>query len=247
MENSGIGWTDHTWNPWQGCNKVSDACKYCYIGGIMKRAGREPFRGPMRTAEATWKNPYRWNRAAEQAGRRVRVFTCSMSDFFHAGADDWREEAWSVIRDCQSIDWLVLTKRADRIVDHLPADWGDGFPNVWLGVTVESRSHLRRVELLSRIPAAVRWCLRNRFCNRLISARTWGRSTGSSRAVKRRTKTSVGTWTSIGCVASGTSARPHEFRTSSSSITSAIKSKRTECSTGGSARSGLRPDRASDR
>ena len=166
---------------------------------------------------------------------------------FYAGADDWREEAWSVIRDCQSIDWLVLTKRADRIVDHLPADWGDGFPNVWLGVTVESRSHLRRVELLSRIPAAVRWCLRNRFCNRLISARTWGRSTGSSRAVKRRTKTSVGTWTSIGCVASGTSARPHEFRTSSSSITSAIKSKRTECSTGGSARSGLRPDRASDR
>jgi protein gp37 len=42
-------------------------------------------------------------------------------------------------------------------VDHLPADWGDGFPNVWLGVTVESRPQLRRVELLSRIPAAVRW------------------------------------------------------------------------------------------
>lgn len=157
MENSGIGWTDHTWNPWWGCHKVSAACKHCYIGQIMRRSGHEPFHGPQRTGDATWKNAYRWNREAQEAGRRMRVFTCSMSDFFHARADRWREEAWAVIRDCQSIDWLVLTKRADRIVDHLPADWGDGFPNVWLGVTVESRPHLRRVELLSRIPAAVRF------------------------------------------------------------------------------------------
>ncbi len=55
------------------------------------------------------------------------------------------------------LDFLVLTKRADRIAAHLPEDWHDGYPNVWLGVTVEEQSQMQRVDLLSKIPATVRF------------------------------------------------------------------------------------------
>ena len=115
-ENTGISWADHTMNFWWGCIKVSIECMYCYINGIMRRAGREPFNGPIRTVD--WSKPHKWNRKAEQTGERPRIFTCSMSDFFHADADQWRDEAWEVIRSCPNLDWLVLTKRPERILDH---------------------------------------------------------------------------------------------------------------------------------
>jgi len=154
-ENSGIGWTDHTQNFWWGCHKVSAECTHCYINGIMKRAGRIPFNGPMKTVD--WSKPHKWERQATEQGKRFRVFTCSMSDFFHPGADDWRPEAWEVIRQCPSLDWLILTKRPELIADRLPADWGDGYPNVWLGVTCGVATSLHRVDILKTLPAALRW------------------------------------------------------------------------------------------
>jgi protein gp37 len=154
-ENSKIGWTDHTQNFWWGCDKVSQECKFCYISGIMRRGGFEPFNGPMRTKN--WANPLRWNRAAKRESRRARVFTCSMSDFFHEGADKWRDEAWQVISQCRYLDWLILTKRDDRIAECLPEDWRDGYPNVWLGVTAGCKLSLSRVETLLTIPAVVRF------------------------------------------------------------------------------------------
>ncbi|MHC2068128.1 DUF5131 family protein [Bremerella sp. T1] len=156
MQNSKIGWTHYTWNPWWGCNKVSAACRHCYIGQIMRRSGNEPFDGPMRT-KTTWRLPFRWNRAAIGTGERLRIFTCSMSDFFHPGADKWRCEAWAIIQACQNLDWLILTKRPELIRDRLPSDWGTGYPNVWMGVTVEDQSHIKRIDKLAKIPAAVRF------------------------------------------------------------------------------------------
>ncbi|MBI1246795.1 DUF5131 family protein [bacterium] len=157
MEFSYIGWTDHSMNFWWGCHKVSPACKYCYIGQIMRRSGREPFHGPIRTSEATWKKAFSWDRKAARLGRRYRVFTCSMSDFFHAKADRWRSEAWDVIRQCRHLDWQILTKRSHRIARCLPDDWGTGWPHVWLGVTVESQAYTNRLDDLIQIPAAVRF------------------------------------------------------------------------------------------
>lgn len=154
-ENSKIGWTDHTMNFWQGCNKVSEECRFCYIGPTMKRAGREPFKGPVRTVD--WSKPAKWERQANKAGRRFRVFTCSLSDFFHKGADRWRPKAWEVIKSCPHLDWLVLTKRPQAIRQRLPADWGDGYPNVWLGVTCGARKSLKWIPLIQKIPAAVRF------------------------------------------------------------------------------------------
>ncbi len=70
-------------------------------------------------------------------------------------ADRWRREACEVIRACDQLDWLILTKRPQRIAAHLPADWGDGYRNVWLGTTVESRKYLKRIDALADVPAAI--------------------------------------------------------------------------------------------
>lgn len=154
-ENSKIGWTTHTMNFWWGCNKVSTECLYCYIAAIMQRAGKEPFKGPMRTKD--WSKPLRWNRKAVITGEQPRIFTCSMSDFFHPGADKWRDEAWDLIRTCQNLIWLILTKRPELIPARLPSDWGDGYANVWLGVTCGVRDSLHRIPLIQKIPAKVRF------------------------------------------------------------------------------------------
>jgi protein gp37 len=122
----------------------------------MRRSGNEPFHGPKRT-KTTWKKPFSWNTKAAKTGDRLRIFTCSMSDYFHPSADDWRPEAWQVIRDCDQLDWLILTKRPELIADRLPSDWGRGYANVWLGTTIEDQSQLSRLEHLVKIPAAIRF------------------------------------------------------------------------------------------
>jgi protein gp37 len=80
-----------------------------------------------------------------------------LSDFFHGHADPWRDEAWQVIRDTPWLDWLVLTKRHKQMAKRLPPDWGDGYANVWLGVTCERQDMLERLDYLTRIPARVRF------------------------------------------------------------------------------------------
>jgi protein gp37 len=80
-----------------------------------------------------------------------------MSDFFHPGADAWRPEAWGVIRACTNLDWLVLTKRPELVPGRLPDDWGQGYPNVWLGVSVGSNETLPWLDLLRPIPAALKF------------------------------------------------------------------------------------------
>jgi protein gp37 len=154
-EKTGIGWTDHTMNFWMGCDRVSRECEHCYIGPVMKRMGRTPFEGPMRTKN--WSGPKKWDRLAEEAGERRRVFTCSLSDFFHKGADRWRDEAWQEIQRRKNLDWLVLTKRASRVQKHLPYDWQYGYENVWLGATVGVKKSLTRLPYLFDVPAKVRF------------------------------------------------------------------------------------------
>ena len=68
-----------------------------------------------------------------------------------------RSHPWEVIKQFQNLDWLVLTKRPELIADRLPSDWGDGYPNVWLGTTVESQDVIERIDVLAAIPACVRF------------------------------------------------------------------------------------------
>ena len=86
------------------------------------------------------------------------IFTCSWSDWFIEEADLWRDEAWAIIKATPQHTYQILTKRPERIKDHLPADWGSGYPNVWLGVSVENQQMAdERIPELLRIHAVVRF------------------------------------------------------------------------------------------
>lgn len=98
-----------------------------------------------------------WQREAEKANHAIRVFTCSLSDFFHVKADPWRAEAWKIIARTPHLTWLILTKRPTRIASCLPADWFDGYPNVWLGTSVCHRGAFQNMDVLRKIPCALRW------------------------------------------------------------------------------------------
>jgi protein gp37 len=87
----------------------------------------------------------------------MRMFTCSLSDFFHAKADKWRDEAWGIIRRTPNCVYLILTKRPERILSHLPKDWGEGYRNVRLGTSIGDRKSVYQANVLRKIPAAVRF------------------------------------------------------------------------------------------
>lgn len=160
-----IAWTDHTFNIAWGCMKVSPGCKHCYAETLSSSARIGSFRvwgpsSPRRTFGADhWKHPDRWQRAAMREGRRHRVFTSSMCDLFedHPTIDEERAKLWPVIARTPALDWQLLTKRADRIASGLPPGWGQGWPNVWLGVSIENNDYVWRADQLRRIPAVVRF------------------------------------------------------------------------------------------
>lgn len=119
------------------------------------RYGQDP-EVVVRAADGTFYAPLRAKRWRELPAGGL-VFTCSWSDWFHAAADGWRDEAWDVVRQRPDLRWQILTKRPERILDHLPRDWGDGWPNVWLGTSIENRRFVGRADLLRAVPAAVRF------------------------------------------------------------------------------------------
>lgn len=158
-----IAWTDHTHNEWWGCSsKAGAGCDHCYAAKLDRRTGGRFFgigTLPRLTKDQNRNKPYRWNREAEIAGQRSRVFCGSMMDFFDKHAPGGaREELWAKIRATPWLDWQVLTKRTANIARMLPADWEAGYDNVWLGATCEDRkSGLRRLEQLREIPAKLRF------------------------------------------------------------------------------------------
>jgi protein gp37 len=159
-EKTGIQWTDKTWNPWYGCSKVSPGCAHCYMFREAKQYGRDP--EAVTRSKTKFADPLKWERDLVRNARGaqiepVRVFTCSWSDWFHEDADEWRSEAWDIVRRTPHLTYQILTKRPERIASCLPADWGSGYPNVWLGVSVEYDRWLSRARLLNAIPAAVRF------------------------------------------------------------------------------------------
>lgn len=147
---TGIGWCDSTVNFWHGCKKVSPGCKYCYMMRDKKRYKQDPTL-VQRAKPGTFNQALNWKVPK-------RIFTCSWSDFFIAEADEWRADAWDIIRRTPQHTWLILTKRIDRVMECLPPDWGDnGYPNVWIGVSVEDQKHYSRVAKLAKVPAVLRF------------------------------------------------------------------------------------------
>ncbi len=160
---SAIEWTEVTWNPTTGCDRVSPGCDNCYALALAKRLkamGAQKYQvdgdprtsGPgfgVTTHDDVLAQPYRWR------SPRV-VFVNSMSDLFHAKVPvDFVQQVFTVIRETPQHTYQVLTKRAARVRKLAGGlDWP---PNLWLGVSVESSQQLDRVEQLRHVPAAVRF------------------------------------------------------------------------------------------
>lgn len=144
-----IEWADATVNFWTGCEKVSAGCKNCYMFRDLGRWGKDG-KTVTRVKATTIKSILR------KLDKPSRIFTCSFSDFFLESADEWRKEAWEVIKSHPQHQWLILTKRPELIADRLPEDWGDGYPNVWLGISAESQREFNaRIIQLIVIPSAI--------------------------------------------------------------------------------------------
>lgn len=159
-----IAWTDHTFNPWMGCQKASDGCKNCYALTLTKnRMGLDlwghPSTSTRQVTKQPWKNVVQWNKKAKEDGVRRRVFCASLCDVFedHAIANETRPILWDLIRELDGLDWQILTKRPERIADNLPDDWNGGWDHVWLGTSIEDMRVAWRADQLRVIPAAVRF------------------------------------------------------------------------------------------
>jgi protein gp37 len=161
-ENSKIEWTDHTFNPWIGCQKVSPGCDHCYAEAMSNRYGWTEW-GPhgerKRTSEANWRKPLAWAKAARGTGKRPRVFCASLADVFDNQVPKaWRLDLFELIRQTPELVWLLLTKRPENAAKMLTHSWGPGYANVWLGTTAENQEQAtRRGRILRDIPARVRF------------------------------------------------------------------------------------------
>ena len=159
-KHSAIEWTDHTFNPWWGCTKVSVACENCYAETWARRLGKAAWgcSSPRRFfSDQHWRQPLLWNRECENDRIRRRVFCASMADVFEARDDlnIWRDRLWELILKTPMLDWLLLTKRPEKIVSLVP--WKKEWPfNIWVGTTIESQEWITRAEHLIKIPAKVR-------------------------------------------------------------------------------------------
>ena len=161
-EFTGISWCRHTFNPWWGCVKVSEACRYCYAERDSNRFapglwGADAERRV--SSEKIWGDPLRWDRAAKRVGERRRVFCASMADVFEARDDlnPARARLWALIAATPNHVWLLLTKRPQEILSRIPSAWVEALPpNVWVGTSVENETAAReRIPHLFAVPAKV--------------------------------------------------------------------------------------------
>ena len=126
------------WNPWHGCTKISPGCYHCYVYRRDAEFGKNT---SVVTRTSSFNLPVKKNRKKEyklQPEDGV-VFTCFTSDFFHPDADEWRPEAWAMMKERPDLQFYFITKRPQRFYEGLPEDWGNGYENVTVGCTCENQ------------------------------------------------------------------------------------------------------------
>lgn len=145
---SNIQWTDATWNIARGCTKVDSDCKYCY----MYRDSMDNTRyNPLQVVKT--KTVFNLPLKLKEPSK---IFTCSLTDFYHEGCDSFRNEAWDIIRQCPQHIFQILTKRPERISANTPADLLAS-KNVWFGTSVGSQSGMQRIYDLLKVECQTRF------------------------------------------------------------------------------------------
>lgn len=138
------------WDPWRGCHRCSEGCRFCYIHKGDARRGVDTNRIVKNDNAARLTARKRNGEYRMPAGL---VYLCFASDFLLEDADPWRDECWSVIRERSDCTFLFLTKRIERFMTCIPPDWGDGYDNVVVCCTIENQESAdRRLPVFQRLP-----------------------------------------------------------------------------------------------
>ena len=139
------------WNPWRGCRKYSEGCKYCYIH-------KGDFKRGIDTNRIVKTDNFYAPVAKNQSGEyKIKsgqmVYLCFSTDFLIEDADHWRAECWRMIRERGDLRFLFLTKRIERFLACVPADWNGGYDNVTVGCTVENQARAdERLSIFRELP-----------------------------------------------------------------------------------------------
>jgi protein gp37 len=156
MAKSSIEWTEMTWNPTTGCNKVSAGCKFCYAEVMAKRLkamGVEKYSNGFELAmhEDELKTPYTWKKSK-------MVFVNSMSDLFHKDVPiEFIQKVFRVMKENPQHVFQILTKRADVLLYYDKEGLLDWSHNIWMGVSVENKTFLKRIDLLRQTNARTKF------------------------------------------------------------------------------------------
>lgn len=139
------------WDPWRGCHKYSEGCRFCYIHKGDRRRGVD-------TAQIMKTDRFYAPEERDKKGEyKIKpgqlVYLCFSSDFLIEDADAWRGECWEMIRERRDLQFLFLTKRIERFMDCIPSDWGEGYENVIVSCTVENQDRAdERLKLFTELP-----------------------------------------------------------------------------------------------
>ena len=126
-----------SWNPWHGCDKISPGCKNCYVYRIDGQHGKD---SSVVEKTLNFNLPLKRKRNGDyKVPLHEEIYTCLSSDFFLDRADQWRSEAYEMMKRRKDCHFIIITKRIDRFYVNLPEDWGEGYDNVEICVTVENQ------------------------------------------------------------------------------------------------------------
>lgn len=143
------------WNPWRGCHKCSEGCKFCYIHKGDAKRGVDTNK-VVKTQKLTL--PIEKYKRGERKGEyKIKsgemIYLCFSSDFLIEEADEWRDDCWKIIKERADLNFVFLTKRIERFMSCVPKDWGNGYDNVTVGCTVENQAMVdRKLTVFDSLP-----------------------------------------------------------------------------------------------
>ena len=125
------------WNPWHGCHKISEGCRNCYV--YRMDAKYEKDSSSVKRNKCFYDLIKRKRDGSYKIEKGETIYTCFTSDFLIEEADEWRSEAWDMIRERRDLHFIFITKRIDRFIECIPEDWNEGYDNVTVGCTCENQ------------------------------------------------------------------------------------------------------------
>jgi len=143
---------NYMWSPWHGCHKISPGCLNCYVYHCDKRYEKDS--SIVTKCLTNFNLPIKKNKEHQyKIPNGSTVATCFTSDFFIEDADKWRQQAWDIIKQRPDLYFFIPTKRIHRFSECIPSDWGNGYDNVIIGVTVENQAMANyRIPILLNLP-----------------------------------------------------------------------------------------------